>query len=185
MQDNRAYIYAFLSMAFTEHLSKRAINDLIQNQELLSLIGENAREYLMNTDIETLEEELNIDFTSSFMVNSHPLESAVTDAKVQISSGMENPVVHFYTKFGYEINLNNTPIASPDHISIELGFMQALVYQNEKFAQKEFMEKHIIPWMPVYLIGMKKVVETPFYRDFVDFCIDFLLGDYEYLQGEN
>jgi len=169
-------------MMFTEHLSKRAINDLKQNEDLLSLIGENAKEYILNTDTDKLEEELNIDYTSSFMVNSHPLESAVTDAKVQISSGMENPVVHFYTKFGYEINLNNTPITSPDHISIELGFMQALILQKELTAQKEYMEKHIITWMPIYLIGVKKIVETPFYKDFVDFSIEFLLSDYEYLR---
>jgi TorA maturation chaperone TorD len=181
MQNNRAYIYAFLSMVFNENPSLRAINDLKQNAELLALIGSNAHEYFTTKSAQELEDELNIDFTSSFMANSHPLETAVKDAKVEITSGMDNPVVHFYTRYGYEINLLNTPIATPDHISIELGFMQALVYQNELEAQREFMSNHIISWMPIYLIGVKNLVETPFYRDVADFAIDFLISDYEYL----
>ncbi len=181
MQDNRAYIYAFLSTVFNEHPSIRAINDLKQNVELLSLIGENTKKYFEEKSAEEIEEELNIDFTSTFIANSHPIETAVKDARVEIASGMENPVVHFYAKYGYEINLINSPLATPDHISIELGFMQALVYQNELLAQKDFMKAHIVSWMPIYLIGVKKLVETPFYRDIADFAVDFILSDYEYL----
>lgn len=182
MQDNRAYIYAFLSMAFAGLLNKKAIEDLKENSDLLSLIGSSACSYFNLKSTEELEDELNIDFTSAFMVNSHPIESAVTDAKVQISSGLENPVMHFYNRYGYEINLNFTTIASPDHMSIELGFMQNLVYQNELQAQKEFMMEHIISWMPIYFVGAKNLVETPFYNDLLDFALDFILGDYEYLK---
>lgn len=168
-------------MVFNENPSLKAINDLKQNAELLSLIGENTRKYFESKTTEELEEELNIDYTSSFVANSHPLETAVRDAKVEIASGMENPVMHFYTRYGYEINLLNTPISMPDHISIELGFMQALVYQDELQAQKDFMNSHIVSWMPIYMIGVRKLVETPFYRDIVDFTIDFLMSDYEFL----
>jgi putative dimethyl sulfoxide reductase chaperone len=169
-------------MVFSENLSLKAIEDLKKNIELLALIGSSSVDYFTNTSSQMIQEDLNIDYTSTFIANSHPLESAIRDAKVEIASGMENPVFHFYTKYGFEINLLNTPISMPDHLSIELGFMQTLVYQNELEAQKEFMQKHIIAWMPIYLIGVKKMLETPFYRDVVDFAIDFLLSDYEYLK---
>jgi len=183
MQNNRAYIYAFLSMVFNENLSIKAIDDLKKNVELLALIGASSVEYFASKDSHELSDELNIDYTSAFIANSHPLESAVRDAKVEIASGMENPVFNFYTKYGFEINLLNTPISMPDHISIELGFMQALVYQNELEAQKAFMKEHIIAWMPIYLIGVKHLVDTPFYNDVIDFAVDFFLSDYEYLKA--
>jgi putative dimethyl sulfoxide reductase chaperone len=181
MLDNRAYMYAFLSMVFTENLSKRAIDELKNNLDFLNIIGKEAKEYMLSKTTHEIEEELNIDFTSAFVVNSHPIEAAVTDAKVRIASGLENPVVLFYTKYGYELNLNQTHLAAPDHISIELGFMQALVYRGEKEAQIEFMNGHIITWMPIFLVGAKALVDTPFYKNFLDFALEFIMSDYEYL----
>jgi len=179
--NQRAFIYAFLSTVFSDKLSKKSIEDLKNNPDFLDLIGENAKRFFTENDIETLDEELNIDFTSAFLVNSHPVESSVMDAKHQISTGLENPVMNFYIENGFDINLNGTTLLTPDHIAIELGFMQTLVLQEDEKTQKEFMKKHILRWMVPFFIGAKTLVETPFYIDFLDFATEFLLSDYESL----
>ncbi|HOI83414.1 MAG TPA: molecular chaperone TorD family protein [Campylobacterales bacterium] len=177
----RAFIYAFMSTVFSDKLSKKGIEDLKNNPDLLDLIGENAKRYFEQNDIDTLDEELNIDFTSAFLANSHPVESSITDAKHQISTGLENPVMSFYIESGFDVNLNNTNLLTPDHIAIELGFMQNLALSEDVKTQKEFMRKHVLKWMIPYFIGAKYLVETPFYLDFLDFATDFLLSDYEAL----
>jgi len=177
----RAFIYAFLSTVFSDKLSKKSIEDLKNNPDFLELIGENAKKFFDENDVDTLDEELNIDFTSAFLVNSHPVESSVTDAKHQISTGLENPVMNFYINSGFDINLNNTNLLTPDHIAIELGFMQNLVLSEDTKTQKEFMRKHVLKWMIPFFIGAKSLVETPFYKDFLDFATEFLLSDYEAL----
>ncbi len=175
----RAFVYGFLSTVFSDKLSKESIADIKNNPNFLDLIGENARRFFDENDIDVLDEELNIDFTSAFLVNSHPVESSVTDAKHQISTGLENPVMNFYIENGFEINLNNTNLLTPDHIAIELGFMQNLVLSGDLKLQKDFMRKHILKWMIPFFVGAKNLVETPFYKDFLDFATEFLLSDYE------
>jgi len=177
----RAFIYAFLSTVFCGNLSKKSIGDLKNNPDFLDLIGENAKKFFDENDIDTLDEELNIDYTSAFLANSHPVESSITDAKHQISTGLENPVMNFYINNGFDINLNNTTLLTPDHIAIELGFMQNLVLQEDIKIQKEFMKKHILKCMIPFFLGAKSLVETPFYLDFLDFATEFLLSDYEQL----
>jgi putative dimethyl sulfoxide reductase chaperone len=179
----RASIYGFLSTVFEGNLPRKSIEELKNNPDFLELIGENAKKYFDDNDVDTLDEELNIDFTSAFCVASHPVESSVTDAKHQISTGLENPVMSFYIASGFDVNLNNTALLSPDHIAIELGFMQTLVLHDEQKLQKEFMKKHILKWMPPFFIGAKSLVDTPFYSDFLDFATEFLLSDYELLNG--
>lgn len=179
----RAFIYGFLSTVFSDKLSKKSIEDLKNNPDFLELIGENAKKYFDENNVDMLDETLNVDFTSAFCVASHPVESSVTDAKHQISTGLENPVMSFYIESGFDINLNNTALLSPDHIAIELGFMQTLILQDEQKLQKDFMKKHILKWMPPFFIGAKTLVETPFYSDFLDFATEFLLSDYEALNG--
>lgn len=179
----RAFIYAFMSTVFASNLSKKSIQDLKKDTELLDLIGENARRYFDENDIETLDDELNVDFTTAFLANSHPVESSITDAKHQISTGLENPVMSFYIESGFDINLNNTNLLTPDHIAIELGFMQNLVLNENSDVQKEFMRKHILKWMIPYFIGAKSLVETPFYVDFLDFATEFLMSDFEGLNA--
>lgn len=179
--ESRLFIYAFLSRVFSDILDSKAIRDLRGNPELLAMIGD-ATGFWVNghTDDELLE-ALNIDYSTLFIMNAVPIESAVLDAKNEVLVGLENPVMNFYFTHGYEINLNLTKLVAPDHLAIELGFMQNLVMRGETMAQKEFMEKHLMQWAPIYLLGVKANAETPFYRDFCDFAAEFLISDYAHI----
>ena len=180
----KAFVYAFLSKCYEKELDLKAIEDLKNNFDLLETVGEDTKNWFLNSDTKTIEDALNIDYSSTFMLNSQPVETLVEDSKGEILVGLQNPVMQFYFTHGYEIDMNKTEILAPDHISIELGFMQNLIYRNEKKAAYEFLKEHLLKWIPPYLIGVKSLMQTPFYKDLADFTIEFLFSDYEELKEE-
>ena len=180
----RAFVYAFLSRLFQKELTSKEIEDLKTNPDLLATIGENAKSYILQKDTKELEDELNIDFNSLFVINSQPVESLVVDATGEILVGLQNPVMFFYFENGYEIDMNKTEILAPDHLCIEFGFMQNLAFKDEDRVAKRFLQEHLLQWVPPYLIGIQKVANTPFYKDVCDFTIDYLFSDYEQLLEE-
>ncbi|MEW5831834.1 MAG: molecular chaperone TorD family protein [Campylobacterota bacterium] len=179
----RLYIYAFLSRVMSDIPDRRFIHDLKNNDPLLEIIGEETKEWVQSNDGETLYEAMNIDYTSMFILNTQPVESFVLDAKNETLVGLQNPVMAFYFTHGFEVNMDQTQIMAPDHLSIEFAFMQTLVYRDEKAPQLEFLEQHLFPWVVPYMMGMKNMADTPFYRDICDFVVEFLSADYEYLSG--
>ncbi len=174
----RAIIYAMLSKFFADILDEKTIEDLKSNTELLNLIGQNTKNWFENSKDEELLEEINIDFTTIFLMNAQPIESSVIDNKNDVLVGLQNPVMQFYFSHGYDINLLKTHIQTPDHLAIELAFMQNLVMKEELKTQKRFLKKHLLEWVPQYLIGIKNIAQTPFYRDLCDFASEFIVADY-------
>jgi TorA maturation chaperone TorD len=180
-REQRVYIYALLSRVFSDILDKQTVLDISRNEELLNLIGDETVEWFKFGDLEKIEEELNIDYSSMFLLHTQPIESFVLDAKQESLVGLQNPVMEFYFRNGFEIDMNQTNIVSPDHLGIEFGFMQTAVFRDERVAQKEFLENHLIRWVVPYLIGMKSMATTPFYRELFDFTVEFLVSDYSEL----
>lgn len=177
----RRTIYAFLSRVMSDIPDRRFITDLKNNQQLLEVIGEETQEWFNATSNEDLHESLNTDYTSMFLLNAQPVESFVLDAKNETLVGLQNPVMAFYFTHGFELNMDQTELMAPDHLSIELAFMQTLVHRNEIQAQIQFMNEHLFMWVIPYMLGMKSMAITPFYRDICDFMVEFLASDYEFL----
>jgi len=174
----RAYIYAFLSRIFSHEIDAKLLGDMKSNPDLLKTIGEQAYRYITAQENETLLEELNIEYNYLFVMNNHPIESAVQDVKNEILVGLQNPVMQFYLHYGYDINLDASNLYVPDHIAIELGFMQKLVLGDEREAQIKFAQTHLLSWVPPFLVSVKTMSRNPFYNDLCDFAIEFLLEDY-------
>ncbi|MDP1784500.1 MAG: molecular chaperone TorD family protein [Sulfuricurvum sp.] len=177
----RLYIYAFLSRVMSNIADRRFIHDLKNNQQMLEIIGEETKQWFNETSEEELQEALNVDYTSMFFLNTQPVESFVLDAKNETLVGLQNPAMAFYFKHGFELNMDQTELMAPDHLSIELAFMQTMVYRNELSGQLEFMNEHLFAWAIPYMLGMKSMAMTPFYRDICDFMVEFLVADYEFL----
>jgi putative dimethyl sulfoxide reductase chaperone len=182
-KEQRVYLYAFLSTVFSEHLSIEQIENLKMSKELLEMISPNAASWFYKNSSQELEEALNRDFTSMFLIHSLPIESAILDSKAEVLVGLQNPVMQFYFSCGYELNLNDSKLNAPDHISLECGFMQNLIQREEKELQISFLQNHLLKWVPVYFLGMKTMAKTPFYKELCDFCADFILADYDALVG--
>lgn len=178
---HRIYIYAFLSRLFSYDLDEDFLNDLKGNKELLEMIGPSSLEWFENTAIAEMEDELNVDYSTVFLMNAKPIETSVIDAKDEILVGLQNPVMQFYFNHNYELNLSASHLQTPDHISIEFAFMQNLISKDEKRVQKEFLAQHLLKWAVPYFIGIKTMCNTPLYKDLCDFVVEFLASDYDYL----
>ena len=179
-KEYRLYIYAFLSRTMTSTADRRYISDLRQNEDLLELLGESTKAYFMANDDETILDDLNEDFSSMFVINTQAVESFVLDAKNETLVGLQNPVMNFYYRHGFELNMDQTELMAPDHLSIELAFMQTLIFRDEKKPQYDFLNEHLFNWVVPYMIGMSSMAITPFYKDICDFMVEFIVADYEY-----
>jgi len=159
---------------------KRYVSDLRNNRDFLELLGESTVAYFDEKSDEVILDELNEDFSSMFVINTQAVESFVLDAKNETLVGLQNPVMNFYYKHGFELNMDQTELMAPDHLSIEFAFMQTLIFRNEPQAQADFLKEHLFNWVVPYMMGMKSMALTPFYSDICDFIVEFLVADYEY-----
>lgn len=181
----RALGYAFLSRMFANVLDKKLLEELQHDDTILEMLLGDAKEWFITTPMGVLEEALNVDFTSLFLMNSMPIESSILDDKEEVLVGLQNPVMQFYFEHGYELNLQKSTLQTPDHLSLECGFMQNLILKNETHAQKAFLEKHLIAWAPMYLLGIQDMAQTPFYKALCEFAAEFFIADFEYVVNQN
>ncbi|MDD2791056.1 MAG: molecular chaperone TorD family protein [Sulfurimonas sp.] len=179
-KEYRLYVYAFLSRTMASTVDKRFIKDLRENRDLLEILGDESVEFFHKNSDEAIMDALNEDFSSMFVINTQAVESFVLDAKNETLVGLQNPVMNFYYSHGFELNMDQTELMAPDHLSIELAFMQTLVFRDEKKPQFDFLDEHLMKWVVPYMIGMKSMALTPFYRDLCDFMVEFIVADYEY-----
>ncbi len=180
-KQQRVFIYAFLSRVFSETPDRAFVEDVSRNIGLQQLLGRETEDYFKFMDLEKIADEINVDYSSMFLLHTQPIESFVLDAKQEALVGLQNPVMEFYFRNGFEIDMNQTDILAPDHLGIEFGFMQTVVFRDEFKAQREFLETHLLKWVIPYLLGMKGMASTPFYRDVFDFTVEFLASDYHSL----
>ncbi|DAB29923.1 MAG TPA: dehydrogenase [Sulfurimonas sp. UBA12504] len=179
-KEYRLYIYAFLSRTMASTVDKRFIKDLRENKDLLEILGDESVQFFSQNSDESIMDSLNEDFSSMFVINTQAVESFVLDAKNETLVGLQNPVMNFYYSHGFELNMDQTELMAPDHLSIELAFMQTLVFRAERRPQFDFLHEHLMKWVVPYMIGMKSMALTPFYKDLCDFMVEFLVADYEY-----
>lgn len=183
-KEYRLYIYAFLSRTMADVADKNYIKDLRKNTDLLALLGEETKEWFEMHSDEMILDALNEDFSSMFVINTQAVESFVLDAKNETLVGLQNPVMNFYYKHGFELNMDQSDLMAPDHLSIEFAFMQTLIYRDEKKPQYDFLKEHLFIWVVPYMLGMKSMANTPFYRDICDFIVEFIVADFEFCSQE-
>lgn len=194
----RINMYGLLSRLLIEELDEETLRKIKETPEILDLFP-NTKEWQLFWEKEPkklIEEDLNVDFTSIFILNVYPYESVFLNDEGYINPSITNPTLQFYLEHGYEIDLNKTRALSPDHLAVELEFMMNLIqeelnafaredYNEEKRylnLEKEFMEKHLLQWAPIYFMAARDMAETPFYYDLCQLALEFILSDYEYIE---
>jgi len=197
MTQARINMYGFLSRLLIEEIDPFTLNKIKENEDLLELFP-NTREwkdFWEKDSMKLVEEDLNVDFTTIFILNVYPYESVFVNDEGHINPTITNPTLIFYREHGYSIDLNKTRALSPDHIGVELEFMMNLVQEElnaiaredkneiEKLRdiQRKFLEEHVGNWTVPYLLAVKDIAETPFYYDVADATLEFLMSDLEYL----
>lgn len=175
----QATMYAFLSRMFRGILDQKLIAQVQNDDAILDLVLGSQKEWFLSTPLETLEEVLNIDYTSLFLMHDLPIESSVLDDKNEVLVGLQNPVMQFYFEHGYELNLSKSEVVAPDHLSLECAFMQHLVLKGEQEVKRAFLQKHLLQWAPSYLLSMADAAQTPFYQELCLLAAEFFISEYE------
>jgi len=193
----RANMYGFLSRLLIEEVDEDLLRNIKENPDLLEMFP-NTKEWdlFYKKDLKDLiNEELNVDFTTVFLLNVYPYQSVFMHDEGHINPSVTNPAFMFYKEHGYSIDLSKTRALAPDHIAVEFEFMMTLINEEIEHLKKEnyeeankvrklqkkFIKEHLGQWAPVYLLSARNLAETPFYYDVCDLALDFLLSDYEYL----
>jgi TorA maturation chaperone TorD len=85
----------------------------------------------------------------------------------------------------------------PDHISVELEFMQQLTLREEQAwkdededgaleclkTEKKFIEEHLVRWVPAFCDKVIKEAELPFYREMAALTKNFIEFERQEVEG--
>lgn len=196
----RSNIYALLSRVLLQELDNEMLEMILNDKEVRDFFPSlKDWEILESTDNKTLlEQHLNVDFANISLLHLVPYETFYTREDQMIETGGANPVTDMYHEYDYIVDFEKARAVSADHIGVELEFMHYLVeaeiaaamagdteaVKHLQFAQKTFLNKHLVKWAPLYLINVKYEARTPIYYDAAEMTLEFILADNEYLSVE-
>ncbi len=196
----RSNIYALLSRVLLQELDNEMLDLILKDKEIRDFFP-SLKEWkvLESADNKTLlEQHLNVDFANISLLHLVPYETFYTREDQMIETGGANPVTDMYHEYDYIVDFEKARAVSADHIGVELEFMHYLIeaeiaaetagdkeaVKHLQFAQKTFLNKHLLKWAPMYLINVKYESRTPIYYDAAEMCLEFILADNEYLSTE-
>lgn len=196
----RSNIYALLSRILLQELDEKTLEMILTDKEIREFFPSLTEWKILETeDNKTLlEQHLNVDFANISLLHLVPYETFYTREDQMIETGGANPVTDMYHEYDYIVDFEKARAVSADHIGVELEFMHYLVeaelaaakaddteaVKHFQFAQKTFLNKHLLKWAPMYLINVKYESRTPIYYDAAEMCLEFILSDNEYLSVE-
>ncbi len=145
--------------------------------------------------------ELKRAYSSMFEVGSDgPPVPIREDLQLGQKAGTREELVRFFDFFGYA--LSEKFAWAPDHLSVELEFMQFLAVSEAEgldmlangetpetdvasfqFGQFDFLERHLINWVPLLLSEVEKQNAESFYCRVITVLRDFLAADFEWQSG--
>lgn len=123
--------------------------------------------------------------------SAFPYESVYTSEKRLIMQEARDEVLALYRKYGLGVSSKyNIP---EDHLALELEFMAhlcGLVRQSAESGdfkkavsllreQREFIEKHLMRWVPAFCNDIGRIASTEFYRGAAELTVSFLNMDAE------
>ncbi len=195
----RSNIYALLSRILIQELDTEMLQTIKDDETILDFLPNlknwEALNILENSVL--LEEHLNPDFINISILHLIPYETFYVRDDQMIETGGANPVTDTYSAYNFMVDFAEARVVSTDHIGVELEFMhhlcEAQIKAEEdndaeaayelKTVQKDFLNKHLLQWAPMYLLNVKYESRTPLYADTADMAIEFLLSDNEYLSS--
>lgn len=193
----RANIYALLSRIMLQELDDKTLK-MIKSDEAILEFFPTLKEWKPLYEVQTpklLSEYLNPDFVNLSLLHLIPYETFYTREDQKIETGGANPVTDMYSAYDFMVDYEAARTVSADHIGVELEFMHHLAQAELKAlqesdreavidlkeVQREFLNRHLLKWAPMYLINMKYEARTPLYYDAADMALEFILSDNEYL----
>ena len=191
---SRSETYGLLAAIFREEPSEALINEL-RGPRLSGAFSDLGVELGENFDIDPVsevKETVSVEFTRLFMgpgphISAH--ESIFSDMDAGMG-GLWGPKTVEVKKFIETTGLNfeSRFTGLPDHVSVELEFMQKLTeWEAEKWVNKDrknaeycltvqrmFLGKHLLCWIRQFCDVVMDKVETPFYRAIADLTKNYM-----------
>lgn len=196
----RVNIYALLSRILLQELDVETLKIIKNDPMIMDFLPQfqTWKPLEQESEKKLLEEYLNPDFVNLSVLHLIPYESFYTREDQMIETGGANPVTDIYSAYDFIVDYEAARAVSSDHIGVETEFMHHLakaelkaLEENDAQAvrelrevQKEFLNKHLLRWAPLYLLNMKYEARTPLYFDAADMALEFFLSDNEYLTSE-
>lgn len=157
----RSDAYRLLADLFSKHPQDDDLEVIKRDLELGS--GENAAEIL---------DEFNslLRYPGGKLA---PIESLYSEA---VDVDIVTSVSGFYASAGLMIEEEFE--APPDHLSLELLFISYLVDTEDLTMMENFLDEHIMNWVPYYCKELKRQAQTVFYGEIADITRNFLESEY-------
>ncbi len=199
---NRANLYGFLAILFRKEPDISIVNILKDDSFMESLITLNYDLYnlLKNIPTQELFDKLYNEYTELFYNPANhfsPHESIYIDNENLLWGNSTVEVKNFIETYGFTYSEENNLI--PDHISVELEFMQRVIIQESDNlstsncldankcleVEKQFLENHIIKWIPRFCDDLIKQTQWDIYPKIAQLTKDFLQWDDQFLSDLN
>jgi TorA maturation chaperone TorD len=192
---HRSNIYGLLATVYRQEITSDLLQQ-INDPEFIGVLSdlglEGIGDFLQNPENELLE-DLAIEYTRLFLgpgkhVSPHESVHHQRDdgqwGKLWGASTAEVKKFIETTGLGYSDDFKGMP----DHITVELEFMQQLTLREEQAwkeedadkaaafrnVEKKFLEEHLICWIPSFCEQVIQEAELPFYRSFAELTKRFI-----------
>ncbi len=191
--ENRSHYYGFLSTVYLHEPTREFIKSL-RESKLLDVLNKSDLHFDKQINNDVSDKNLNdliLEYSRLFIgPGKHiaPYESVYRDNENALWSDTTARVKDFIESSGLEYSCNWSGL--PDHIGVELEFMQwltchekdAWTVENKETAirclefEKKFIDEHLSQWVPIFCDKVKEEARTAFYgemaeltRQFIDF----------------
>jgi TorA maturation chaperone TorD len=189
--ENRSYYYGFLSTVYLQEPTRKFIKSLRASNFLDNLNKSDLRlDKTINNDVS--DNHLNnlvLEYTRLFIgpgKHISPYESVYRDNEDALWSETTVEVKNFIESLGLEYSYNWSGL--PDHIGVELEFMQRLTcHEKEAWTQedkkqaihclefeKRFVDEHLSQWVPTFCDKVKEETRVAFYGEIADLTRQFI-----------
>jgi TorA maturation chaperone TorD len=200
----RSNIYGFLATAYRQEVNSEFLQQLRDPKFLviLSDLGIQLTTDFLQKPEEELLDDLAVEYAGLFLgPGGHisPHESVHHQR-----SGGQNGLLWGESTAEVKRFIESTGLSYdpeykglPDHISVELEFMQQLTLREEQAwrdededgaldclrTEKKFIEEHLARWVPAFCDKVIKEAELPFYREMAALTKNFIEFDREEVEG--
>ena len=189
--EHRSNSYGFLSIVYLQEPTKKFIKLLVESN-ILNVVSESALRFenqITNDVSDKFLNDLVLEYTRLFIgpgKHVSPYESVYIDNEDALWSETTVEVKNFIEASGLAYSCNWHGL--PDHIGVELEFMQMLTCherdarakENKKTAfrclelEKRFIDEHLSQWVPTFCDKVKEESRVEFYGDMAEFTKQFI-----------
>jgi anaerobic sulfite reductase subunit A len=189
--ENRSYFYGFLSIVYLQEPTREFIKSL-RESNILDVLNRSDLRFDKTINDAVSDKHINnlvLEYTRLFIgpgKHISPYESVYRDNENALWSETTVEVKNFIESSGLEYSYNWSGL--PDHIGVELEFMQRLTcHEKEAWSredketairclefEKKFVDEHLSQWVPIFCNKVKEETQTAFYREIAELTRQFI-----------